>query len=118
MRSHNFRTPRQRSSPAALPQARVLALCEVGTHVLWRTQIKPCQRSEVKMAAALLNHREEGMLLLWDRGFLSFDLLRRVQKCRAHLLARVKTKLVFRPLNRLRDGSYLAKIYRSPQHWP
>lgn len=111
-----FGRPGSGRSPAAFPQARVLALCEVGTHVLWRTQIKPCHCSEVKMAAALLRNLQEGMLLLWDRGFLSFRLVRLVQKRRAHLLARVKTKLVFQPLNRLRDGSYLAKLYRSPEH--
>lgn len=111
-----FGRPGSGRSPAAFPQARVLALCEVGTHVLWRTQIKPCQRSEVKMAAPLLKNLQEGMLLLWDRAFLSFSLVRLVQKRRAQLLARVKAKLVFRPLNRLRDGSYLAKLYRSPAH--
>src|SRR5438552_1633784 len=32
-----FGRPGSGRSPAAFPQARVLALCEVGTHVLWRT---------------------------------------------------------------------------------
>jgi hypothetical protein len=45
-----FGRPGSSRSPAAFPQARVLALCEVGTHVLWRTLTKPCHRSEILMA--------------------------------------------------------------------
>jgi hypothetical protein len=111
-----FGRPGSGRSPGAFPQARVLALCEVGTHVLWRTLIKPCRRGEVTMAAHLLRSLRPGMLLLWDRGFLSYDLVSRALGGRAHLLARAKTGLVFRPTRRLRDGSYLAKLYPSPRH--
>ncbi len=110
-----FGRPGSHRSPAAFPQARVLALCEVGTHVLWRTLTKPCRRSEVTMAAYLLRFLRPDMLLLWDRSFLSYALLRQVLGHGAQLLARVKNNLVFRPLRRLRDGSYLAKCYPSPR---
>jgi hypothetical protein len=113
---HAFGRPGSGRSPAAFPQARVLALCEVGTHILWRTQIKPCRRSEVVMAPALLRHLQENMLILWDRGFLSFDLVRQVRQRKAHLLARVKSNLVFQPFRRLSDGSMLTKLYASPRH--
>jgi Insertion element 4 transposase N-terminal/Transposase DDE domain len=111
-----FGRPGSGRSPAAFPQARVLALCEVGTHVLWRTLTKPCRRSEVTMAPTLLRELHEDMLLLWDRGFLSYDLVRQVGQRHAQLLARVKNNLVFRPLRRLRDGSILTKLYASPRH--
>lgn len=111
-----FGRPGSARSPAAFPQARVLALCEVGTHVLWRTLTKPCHRSEVTMAAYVLRFLQEGMLLLWDRGFLSYDLVQQVRRRRAHLLARIKSNLIFRPVRRLRDGSYRAKLYPSPRH--
>jgi len=111
-----FGRPGSHRSPAAFPQARVLALCEVGTHVLWKAQIKPCRRSEVTMAPALLRFLQKDMLLLWDRSFLSYALVRQVRQRGAHLLARVKKNLIFRPLRRLRDGSYLAKLYPSPRH--
>src|SRR4051794_35659297 len=111
-----FGRPGSSRSPAAFPQVRVLALCEVGTHVLWKTQLKPYRRSEVAMAPALVRHLRAGMLLLWDRNFLSYGLVRQVRQRQAHLLARIKKNLVFRPLRRLRDGSYLAKLYRSPRH--
>jgi hypothetical protein len=111
-----FGRPGNGRSPGAFPQARVLALCEVGTHVFWRTQIKPCRRGEMKMAASLLRFLQEDMLLLWDRGFLSYDLVQQVVKSRAKLLARIKNQLVFRPIRRLGDGSYLAKLYPTPRH--
>jgi hypothetical protein len=111
-----FGRPGSGRSPAAFPQARVLALCEVGTHVLWRTLTKPYRRGEVPMAAYLLRFLHQDMLLLWDRNFLSYDLVRQVRQRQAHLLARIKNNLVFRPLRRLGDGSYLAKLYPSPRH--
>ncbi len=111
-----FGRPGSSRSPAAFPQAHVLALCEVGTHVLWKTQIKPCRRSEVTMAAYLLRFLREDMLVLWDRNFLSYDLVQQVRQRGAHLLARIKRNLVFRPLRRLKDGSYLAKLYPSSRH--
>lgn len=110
-----FGRPGSHRSPAAFPQARVLALCEVGTHVLWKTQIKPCRRGEGTMAAALLRFLQPDMLLLWDRGFLSYDRVEQLRRRGAHLLARVKNNLVFRPLRRRSDGSYLAKLYPSPR---
>ena len=111
-----FGRPGSGRSPAAFPQVRVLALSEVGTHVFWKTQLKPGRRGEQPMAVALLRHLQADMLLLWDRNFLSYDLVQRVRRRGAHLLARVKKNLVFRPLRRLRDGSYLAKLYPSARH--
>ena len=37
-----FGRPGSGRAPGAFPQARVLALCETGSHVLWRSLIKPC----------------------------------------------------------------------------
>jgi hypothetical protein len=111
-----FGRPGSGRSPGAFPQVRVLSLCEAGTHVLWRSLIKPRHRGEVTMAHYLARFLEENMLLLWDRGFLSYDLVREVRQRGAHLLGRVKKNLIFRPIRRLRDGSYLAKLYPSPRH--
>jgi hypothetical protein len=111
-----FGRPGSHRSAAAFPQARVLALCEVGTHVLWRTRIKPCRRGEVTMAPSLLRDLQNDMLLLWDRGFLSYALVQQVQARQAQLLARIKKNLVFKPLKRFGDGSYLAKFYASARH--
>ena len=66
------------------------------------------------MAPALLRQLRPGLLLLWDRGFFSYDLVRQVLATGAHLLARVQVRLILTPLRRLDDGSYLAKLYPSP----
>ncbi len=108
-----FGRPGSSRSKSAFPQARVLSLCEVGTHVLWRSLIKPCHRGENPMASYLLQFLQKDMLLLWDRNFLSYQLVKQVVGRRAHLLARIKKNLVFKPFQRLSDGSYLAKLYPS-----
>jgi hypothetical protein len=109
-----FGRPGSSRAPAAFPQARVLSLCETGSHVLWRSLIKPCSRGEVPMADYLLRSLQKGMLLLWDRNFLSYQTVTEVRRRGAHLLARIKSNLIFEPIRVLDDGSYLAKLYRSP----
>lgn len=101
-------------SPNAFPQVRVLALCELGTHAISDIALRPIRGSEQAMAPGLLRSLEPNTLLLWDRGFFSFDLIESVCQRRAHLLARVKTKqLIFRRREVLADGSYLSKVYPS-----
>jgi hypothetical protein len=107
-----FGRPGSGRSPGAFPQARVVSLCEVGTHVLWRSLIKPLARGEVPMARVLLQFLQKNMLLLWDRGFLSYDLVQLVLKRQAQLLARIKRNVVVVPFRRLPDGSYLGRLYR------
>jgi hypothetical protein len=108
-----FGRPGSSRAPAAFPQARILALCETGSHVLWRCLIKPCSCGEVTMAHYLLRFLQPDMLLLWDRGFLSYQTVSEVRQQKAHLLARIKKNLIFEPIRVLSDGSYLSKIYRN-----
>ena len=111
-----FGRPASGRSPGAFPQARVLALCETGPHVLWRSLIKPIRRGEQPMAQAVLRFLEPGMLLLWDRNFLSYQAVATVLSQGAQLVARIKSNLVFEPIQHLPDGSSLAKLYPSPTH--
>src|SRR5574337_697804 len=109
-----FGRPKGGRTAGAFPQARVLALCEVGTHVLWRWLVKRLACGESRMAPQLLRFVQPDMLLLWDRNFLSYAHVQQVRQQGAHLLARIKKHLVFTPLRRWPDGSYLAKLYPSP----
>ncbi len=109
-----FGRPGSSRAPAAFPQARILSLCETGSHVLWRSLIKPQSCGEVTMAHHLLRFLQRDMLLLWDRNFLSYQTISEVRQRGAHLLARIKSNLIFEPIRVLDDGSYLAKLYRSP----
>jgi hypothetical protein len=108
-----FGRPGSGRAPGAFPQARILALCETGSHVLWRSLIKPYSCGEVTMAHYLLRFLKEDMLLLWDRNFLSYQTVSEVRRRKANLLARIKKNLVFEPIRLLDDGSYLSKMYRT-----
>ena len=110
-----FGRPGSGRAPGAFPQARVLALCETGSHVFWRWLIKPLCCGEITMARCLLRLLPAGVLLLWDRNFLSYDLVHQVCERNADLLARIKKNLIFKPIQELSDGSYLAKLYPSPK---
>jgi hypothetical protein len=108
-----FGRPGSSRAPAAFPQARVLALCETGGHVLRRRLIKPCSRGEIAMAHYLLRSLRPDVLLLRDRGFLSYRIVLEVRQQGAHLLARIEKDLIFEPIRVLDDGSYLSKLYRN-----
>ena len=86
-----FGRPKSGRAQGAFPQVRVLALCETGSHVIWRFLIKPIVRSEISMLPYLIRLLESDMLLLWDRGFLSYDSVCQVRARQAHLLIRRKS---------------------------
>jgi hypothetical protein len=65
-----FGYPQGGRTPGMFPQARIVAMCEAGTHVFWRWLIKPITTSEAAMANWLIKQLQPDMLLLWDRGFL------------------------------------------------
>jgi hypothetical protein len=110
---HAFGRPGTGRASGAFPQLRLLALCELGAHAICGLNLKPCRRNEQVMVPALLDLLEPGLLLLWDRGFFSYALVRRVLTTGAHLLARVQNRLTLACQRRLADGSYLAKLYPS-----
>lgn len=98
----------------AFPQVRKLSLVEVGTHVevaFLAKGIKAADSAEQRMAPGLFCHLRPDMLLVWDRGFFSYVLWKRIVTQGCQLLARVQSRLVLRPIQSLADGSYLAKIY-------
>lgn len=101
-------------SDGAFPQVRKLSLVEVGTHVelaFVAKGIKGPDSGEQRLAPGLFRHLRPDMLLLWDRGFFSYPLWKRIVTQGCQLLARVSSRLVLRPIEALADGSYLAKLY-------
>lgn len=95
----------------AFPQIRKVSLVELGTHVETAFLAKPITTSEQAAIPALLNHMPEDGLLLWDRGFFSYNLWKTLVSRKIRVLARVAKHLILKPTKRLSDGSYLAKIY-------
>jgi hypothetical protein len=97
--------------PGAFPQLRKVSLVELGTHVETAFVIQSCLRSEVVAVPTLLKRLPKDSLLLWDRGFFSYKLWKTAISANAKLLARVPKNTILKPIERLADGSYLAKIY-------
>ena len=112
--ARTFGRPTTGRAAGAFPQVRLLALCELGTHAICALAIKPLRHGEPSMVGPLLDDLGPGNLLIWDRGFFSYELITSVVRQGAHLLARVKSNTVLKPIRRLPDGSFLAKIYPSP----
>lgn len=98
----------------AFPQVRKLSLVELGTHAEVAFVARSITHGEQTMVGALLRHLGPEMLLLWDRGFFSHGLWKAVTSRRVKILARVTCRLILEPIRNLADGSYLAKIYRTP----
>jgi transposase IS4-like protein/DDE family transposase len=109
-----FGRPRAGSrGDGAFPQIRKLSLVELGTHVEVALIVKPCRTGEHAMVDALLPYLTAQMLLLWDRGFFSYQQWKKLMTRGVHVLARVTSRLILRSIRTLADGSYMAKIYKN-----
>jgi len=98
---------------AAFPQARVVALAECGTHVVFAAEVGTYTQSETALAERLLDRLEPGMLLTADRGFFSYALWRSATATGADLLWRIRTdQAAPKPVHveDLPDGSWLADL--------
>jgi hypothetical protein len=98
----------------AFPQVRVVALIETGTHALCDAALRPFRCGEAPAALRLLRSVGRGMLLLWDRGFHPYEMVRATLAREADFLGRTKGNVVLRPTEILADGSFLATIYPTP----
>jgi hypothetical protein len=97
--------------PGAFPQLRKVSLVELGTHVEVAFVAKPITTGEQAVIPALLKHLPSDSLLLWDRGYFSYNLWKLLVSQGIKVLARVTTHLILKPIEQLSDGSYFAKIY-------
>ena len=99
----------------AFPQVRKVSLVELGTHVELAIVIKRLACGETTAMEGLWRHIPADALLLEDRGFFSYKQWKRAFSENVAVLARVKSGLILKPIRRLKDGSYVAKIYPTPQ---
>jgi len=95
----------------AFPQVRKVSLVELGTHVEVALAFGGWQDSEQKLVEQLWQHVPADALLIEDRGFFSYEHWQRLTAQGVKLLVRMKSHHVLRPIQRLSDRSYLAKIY-------
>jgi hypothetical protein len=98
---------------SAFPQIRFVSLVENGTHVLFGSQMGGYNTGEMSLAKELLKHQKKGMLCLADRNFFSYELWKQACTTGADQVWRIKKNLKLPCLKRLKDGSYLSKVYPS-----
>ena len=96
------------------PQVRKVSLVELGTHIEFALTYGGWKDSEKKLVEELYEAIPEDALVIEDRGFFSYKSWEKLHK-KHKLLVRVSQSMVFKPLEYLPDGSYLAKIY--PSNW-
>jgi hypothetical protein len=111
----SFGRARSSRGASAFPQVRKTSLVELGTHVEFALAIGGYGDDERTLARTLWDLLPPEALLLEDRGFFAYDDWKYLAP-RVKLLVRVKSNLVLKPIQRLSDGSYLAKIYPSSYH--
>lgn len=96
---------------SAFPQVQGVYLSECATHAVIDAGFWPCHISERVGGFRLLRSVCAGMLLLWDRGFHSFEMIERTRGRGAHVLGRVPAGVTLTPRQLLPDGSSWAYLY-------
>ncbi|MCA1673812.1 MAG: IS4 family transposase, partial [Actinobacteria bacterium] len=91
---------------SALPQVRVVALEECGSHAAIAASFGPCKQDERALLADLLGAFEPDMLVINDRNFYSFQLWTQALATGADLLWRVTATVTLPVIEPLPDGSY------------
>lgn len=108
---HAFGGQRDRSGRrVGFPQIRLLGLVECATLALVDAALGGYGDGEQELAAQLVGSVCKGMLVLADRGFLSVALWMTYHDAGAHLLWRLKGNVATKIVERLPDGTYLARI--------
>jgi hypothetical protein len=112
-----FGRPGASRGESAYPQIRFVSLVEIGTHVLFGTQMGGYTTSEIALSKTVLSSLQKGMLCLADRNFFGFQLWKQAADTGADLLWRVKKNMRLGCEQRLPDGSYLSRIFPSERDW-
>ena len=99
------------STRAAFPKLRLVLLVELGTHAICDALMSPYRLGERGKAKRLLRSVDAAMLVLWDGGLHSYELVRATLARGAHLLSRVPCHVKLVVEQELPDGSYLSHLY-------
>jgi len=105
-----------RRGESAFPQVKAVYLCECGTHAICDAGFWPCRTSERPGGLRLLRSVGPGMLVMWDRGFHSYDMCATCVGRVAQFLSRLPAHVQLTVRQRLADGSYLADL--APSDYP
>lgn len=100
----------RKGTRAAFPKVRVVLLIEAGTHLITDALMCPYRIGERVRALKLLRSVTEEMLLMWDRGFHSYQMVNSTLAQGSQYLGRVPKNVKFPYHQILDDGSYLSWI--------
>src|SRR5215217_892940 len=110
----NVRVFGKRHAPretSAWPEARVVAISEGATHAVLEAGVWPHDFDERAAALRLLRGVGEGVLLLWDRGLHSFEMVQATLARSCELLGRLpQTVKPGPPVATLSDGTQLVWV--------
>ena len=112
-----FGYPGNDAGPGPFPQVRVVGLGECGTRAVLGAALSPLATGEQPLTRQLLEKLRPGDLLLADRNFLSYGLLKDVLDAGVHVLWRAKSDVDLPVLEVLADGD-LAVADRRPGRVP
>jgi hypothetical protein len=115
-REQHFGRPAAARGSSGFPQLRLLTLLETGSHAIFAAVIAGFSTGEVSLARRIVADLRPGMLCLADRAFVGYSLWRDAAATGADLLWRARGIAIFPCLERLADGSYLSRLYPSPDH--
>jgi hypothetical protein len=105
-----FRRPYIAGRNGAFPRVRWIAAAESGTGALTGAAFGPYTAGEQTLMLDLLPAFGGGMLVLADRNFLSWSLVRAVLATGAHILWRTSATFTLKPAKVLPDDTYLAEL--------
>ena len=108
-----FGRPVASRGASAYPKIRFVGLLENGTHVLFAAHMADYATDELKLAEAVVPALRKSMLCLADRFFPSYKLWQQASSTGADLLWRTRQNARLDVERRLRDGSYISRIYSS-----
>jgi hypothetical protein len=97
----------------AFPQVRGVYLVECGTHAIIDAGFYPYRTSERVGGFQMLRTVQAGMIVLWDRGFHSYDMVKATRARGAHFLGRLPANAKPKLIRALPDGTTLVEIVRS-----
>lgn len=92
------------------PQIRVVGFGECGTRAVLAAACSPLATGEQALMRQLLGKLQPGDLLVADRNFLSYGLLKDVLAAGVHVLWRAKSDIDLPVLEVLSDGTYRSRI--------
>ncbi len=98
---------------AGYPQLKAVYLEEVGSHAIVDAGLWPIHTSERKGGFRMLRSVKKGMLIMWDTGFHSFEMVKCTRSRQAHVLGRLPAGVKPQMCRQLPDGTRLVHLNRS-----